>query len=108
MPEIGMDWRGNLAPGLEGVRLLVVTLLVWAYNIREEEEKEWSRLAYDMLQVLRVLAQQAAGHSNSTENATVDSDEDLDDGDTRRKRPSRKLKKSSKRKLQELQNIIGI
>ena len=55
-----MDWKGALAPGLDGVRLVVVTTLIWALNIKGDGERtEWSYLAIDILQVLRILAHQA-------------------------------------------------
>lgn len=58
--DASMDWRGLLAPGLEGVRLLIVTTLVWGWNIRGDQERtDWSYLATDMLHVLRILVQQA-------------------------------------------------
>ncbi|VDC01276.1 unnamed protein product [Peniophora sp. CBMAI 1063] len=92
-PDIDMDWQDSLAPGLEGVRLLVVTALIWAYNIKDKEEcKQWTRLAYDMLQVLRILVQQASCRNSESSTAA----EDYIDGDgtgglKRRKRYATRL-----------------
>lgn len=54
-----MDWGGNLTPGLNGVRLLVLTLLGWGYNIASGERAQWERLSLDVADVLEILAQQA-------------------------------------------------
>lgn len=54
-----MNWSDALSPGLEGVRLLVVTAMQWAFNIKGDEERtQWSYLAIDMIEVLRILVLQ--------------------------------------------------
>lgn len=58
--EPTMDWSGRLRPGLNGVRLLVITLLCWGYNIHGTTEVElWEALARDMVAVLHILCEQA-------------------------------------------------
>lgn len=42
-----MSWEGKLTPGLDGVRLLVLTLLCWGWNITDEEKPQWERLAVE-------------------------------------------------------------
>lgn len=54
-----MDWEGRLAPGLNGVRLLVLTLFCWGSNLAEGERQQWERVAHDFEAVLEILAQQA-------------------------------------------------
>lgn len=61
-----MDWSDVLAPGIDGVRALVVTMLQWAYNIQGNEEEEWRRLAVDISQVFRILTSQSASMCGST------------------------------------------
>ncbi|VDB86124.1 unnamed protein product [Peniophora sp. CBMAI 1063] len=54
------SWNDHLPAGADGVRLLVVTLLSWGWDIRENERKNevegWERLARDYVEVLEVLA----------------------------------------------------
>ena len=55
-----MNWRNVLAPGLDGVRLLVVTTLLWGWSIKGDEERtQWKYLSLDILHVLRILSHQA-------------------------------------------------
>ncbi|VDB94395.1 unnamed protein product [Peniophora sp. CBMAI 1063] len=94
--DASMDWRGRLAPGLDGVRLLVVTMLVWAWNIRGDEERtQWSHMAIDVSRVLRILVQQA-GPRDADRSAI--GHEEIQRGE--RKKSTRKVKKSAK--LREL------
>ncbi|VDC02457.1 unnamed protein product [Peniophora sp. CBMAI 1063] len=55
-----MGWDGYLPAGPDGVRLLVVALLAWGWDIgenkREGEVEVWDRLALDFVDVLEVLA----------------------------------------------------
>lgn len=62
-----MAWSSNFAPGVCGVRLLVVTLLNWGANTvgSQDEQREWCSVAADVAQVLRILAQQAGGPQSS-------------------------------------------
>lgn len=56
-----MNWGGKLTPGLDGVRLLVLTLLCWGSTVANGERAQWERLAVDMAEVLEILAKKA-GH----------------------------------------------
>lgn len=53
-----MNWSEVLAPGIDGVRVLVVTVLQWAYNLQEDEEEEWQRLVIDIHHVLQIIQSQ--------------------------------------------------
>ncbi|VDC02876.1 unnamed protein product [Peniophora sp. CBMAI 1063] len=88
-----MEWKNALAPGLDGARLLVVTTLLWAWNIREDGERtHWSDLAIDIVSVLRVLVQQAALRRAEEPRASH-----VEDGAREgRKKSTRKWKKSAK------------
>ncbi|VDB96468.1 unnamed protein product [Peniophora sp. CBMAI 1063] len=89
-----MTWKKALAPGIDGVRLLVVTALVWAWNIGEEEHTQWSYLAIDMIQVLRILCHQATlQEAYSSERVTGQAESCIPEG---RKKSARKWKKSAK------------
>ncbi|VDB86138.1 unnamed protein product [Peniophora sp. CBMAI 1063] len=60
--SLEMDWREMLAPGIDGVRVLIVTVLQWAANIQgDDEQKEWEQLATDICHVLGILIRQAPG-----------------------------------------------
>lgn len=57
-----MDWKGRLAPGPFGARLLLMTLLGWGsglYQNTGSERAEWERLARDFGDVFSLLAAQA-------------------------------------------------
>ncbi|KZV65963.1 hypothetical protein PENSPDRAFT_689394 [Peniophora sp. CONT] len=58
--EASMDWEEALPAGIDGVRLLVVTLFCWGWDIKENEKSEeaagWERLARDFIEVLDILA----------------------------------------------------
>lgn len=72
--DMSMNWLGALSPGLEGVRLLVITVLVWGWNMRDEEGTEWSRLALDISRVLRILTQQAGPWDTNVTAQSVSAD----------------------------------
>lgn len=57
-----MDWNGKLTPGLNGVRLLVVTLFCWGLNIANCERTQWEHLALDFADVLDILTEQAGAY----------------------------------------------
>ncbi|VDB85032.1 unnamed protein product [Peniophora sp. CBMAI 1063] len=95
--DSSMNWRNALSPGLEGIRILVVTLLVWAWNIRGDEERsEWSRLASDVSQVLHVLTEKVG---------ILETDSPIrhngDHGVNGRQRSGRQGKKSAKLRAME-------
>ncbi|VDC02604.1 unnamed protein product [Peniophora sp. CBMAI 1063] len=100
-PNVDMDWRNVLAPGLEGIRLLVVTTLVWAYNIKDDELTEWSSLATDMIQVLGVLLEQECLRAATSATANLS---DEDDG-LRPKKSARTWKKSAKLREMESRSV---
>ena len=58
--NLGMDWADRLPAGADGVRLLIVPLLSWGCDIKDnkrtEEAGDWERLAQDVVEVLDVLA----------------------------------------------------
>ncbi|VDB95708.1 unnamed protein product [Peniophora sp. CBMAI 1063] len=95
-----MDWKNALAPGLDGVRLFIVTTLIWAWNVRGHEERtQWSYLATDIVQVLRILVEQEKlrGVRDPTA-ATQQEGYTVVDG---HKRSARKWKKSAKLRASE-------
>lgn len=56
-----MRWSSDVAPGLDGVRTLVVTLLNWGANAgpATDERLQWRCVAADVAQVLRIVANKA-------------------------------------------------
>ncbi|VDC05318.1 unnamed protein product [Peniophora sp. CBMAI 1063] len=61
--DSSMDWGKRLAPGISGVRLLVLTLLCWGSEIdiqAGDERRQWNELAKDFSDVLSILVVQAA------------------------------------------------
>lgn len=66
--HISMDWNGALAPGIDGVRTLVVTILQWLHNVDGQHElEEWRRLTVDTIHVLHILTSQAGSMATGTQ-----------------------------------------
>ncbi|VDC00812.1 unnamed protein product [Peniophora sp. CBMAI 1063] len=100
--DVDMSWKKALAPGIDGARLLVVTALVWVWNLRDEERSQWSYLAIDMIQVLRILCHQDSLLGTRDSTAAIRRNEGaVPEG---RKRSAREWKKSAK--LRELEGTI--
>ncbi|KZV61683.1 hypothetical protein PENSPDRAFT_693193 [Peniophora sp. CONT] len=61
-----MSWGSALAPGFNGVRLLIVTLFQWGFNMGDTAERaEWERLAADVARVLEILSEQVKTSAGS-------------------------------------------
>lgn len=66
--DVSMSWTSGLAPGLNGVRTLVVSLLNWGAHAKgaENEQAEWRLVAADVALVLQVLARKAGPAETNT------------------------------------------
>lgn len=72
--DMSMDWRGWLAPGPFGVRLLLLTLLCWGSGLDQNADADraaWNRLARDFGDVLNVLAARAGPYDDSITEPTA-------------------------------------
>ncbi|VDB99566.1 unnamed protein product [Peniophora sp. CBMAI 1063] len=82
-----VDWDAHLPAGADGVRVLVVTLLTWGWDIRQNERQSevvvWESLARDYAEVLDVLTKQAGNFEAPPK---------LDSGRAAGKRPTEKMK----------------
>lgn len=64
-------WPSGFAPGQDGIRALVVALLVWGSTAKGQidEQTEWRLIAADVAQVLRILARQGGAVEHSAPEA---------------------------------------